>query len=81
MISDPKSKLSKEGRRLCKKMEKLTKKPFYYFLYNWYKDNKKTCPKCKKNWVNKDWDSNKKKIRYEYVCKKCRLVSNDMMLK
>ncbi|MCL2387543.1 MAG: Zn-ribbon-containing protein [Defluviitaleaceae bacterium] len=79
MMSNPKSPLSKEGRRICKQMEKLTKKPFYYFLYNWYKDNKKTCPKCKKPWVNKDWDNKNKKIRYEYVCKKCRLVSNDMM--
>jgi len=73
MINDPNSKLSKEGLRLCAYWEEHTKKPFYYFLFKYYRKNKPTCPKCNKNWVNQN-----KTIQYDYVCEKCRLVSNDI---
>ena len=73
MMSDPNSELSREGLRICAYWEKCVKKSFYYFLFKYYKKNKSACPKCNESWVNKD-----KKMQYDYVCKKCRLVSNDM---
>jgi len=73
MMNDPNSALSKEGLRICAFWEERVKKPFYYYLFKYYKKNKPTCPKCNENWVNHN-----EKIKYDYVCEKCRLVSNDM---
>jgi len=73
MMNDPNSHLSEEGLRICTLWEELVKKPFYYFLFKYYKKNKPTCPKCGENWVNDNGNFN-----YNYVCEKCRLVSNDL---
>ena len=73
MMNSPNSGLSKEGLRICSYWEMHTKKPFYYFLFKYYRKNKTTCPTCGQNWENKN-----EEIRYEYVCEKCRLVSNNI---
>jgi len=73
MMNDIKSPLSVEGLRICALWENLVQKPFYYFLFKYYRKNKPICPKCNENWVNHNKD-----IKFEYVCEKCRLVSNDI---
>ena len=75
MIHDPKSHLSREGLRICRFLEEATGKSFYYFLFQYYSKNKKTCPLCGKPWENKE----RTKIRYGYVCEDCRLVSKDII--
>lgn len=72
MIHNPKSAVSKEGLRICRFLEEQTGKPFYYFLYDYYKKNQSICPNCGNNWINHDFDS----YNYNYVCKNCGLVSN-----
>jgi len=73
MMNNPTSELAEEGLRICAHWEEQVKKPFYYFLYKHYRRNGPTCPKCADNWVNEDPG-----IKYDYVCGKCRLVSNDL---
>jgi len=72
MMNSPDSQLSKEGMRICAFWEAKVHKPFYYFLFKYYRHNKPTCPQCNENWVNNNED-----IKYDYACEKCRLVSND----
>lgn len=73
MIHNPKSELSKFGLKLCAKLEKKTKKPFYYYIYTYYKKNKKKCPKCGRKWVN----NKKNKYNCDYICHHCRLIADD----
>ena len=44
-MHDPNSLLSKEALQYCSIMEEKTGKPFYYFLFTYYKKNKPVCPK------------------------------------
>lgn len=74
MIHNPKSQLSEEGLRICQFLEAASGKSFYYFLFQYYSPNKKICPLCGKNWINKT----PTKIHYDYVCHDCRLVSDDI---
>lgn len=75
MMHDPKSMLSVEGRRICQFLEEKTGKPFYYFLFQYYSKNKAACPLCGEKWNNED----RTKIRYDYACRHCRVVSNDIL--
>lgn len=75
MMNDPDSLLSQEALKYCNMLEEKTGKPFYYYLFRYYSKNKLFCPKCKEAWKNNDQD----KIHYEFVCHKCRLVSNDIV--
>ncbi|OJU75141.1 MAG: DNA-binding protein [Bacteroidetes bacterium 47-18] len=69
------SQLSKQGRKICKRIEVLTGVPTFYYLHNYrrYKgDNKKRpCPSCNKKWNLKtplhDF--------YDFKCDACRIVS------
>ncbi len=74
MMNDPDSMLSKEALRYCAFFEEKTGIPFFYFLFKYYSPNKPVCPKCGEPWKNRDTG----KIHYDYVCHKCRLVSNDI---
>jgi predicted nucleic acid-binding Zn ribbon protein len=70
-----KSKLSKQGIKICKKIENLTSVPTYYYLYNYRKAKKnessKPCPNCSKKW------SLKKQLHnlYDFKCDRCRIIS------
>lgn len=71
MMHNPKSALSIEGLRICRCLEEKTNKRFFYFLFNYYSKNKPACPNCGEDWVNHD-----EVFNYDYVCQRCRLVSN-----
>jgi predicted nucleic acid-binding Zn ribbon protein len=76
-ISDFKSQLTKQGLKICKKIETLTQKPVFYYLLNYRRitieqDKIRKCPSCGGNWLLK-----KKLHRFiDFKCKKCKLVSN-----
>jgi Zn-ribbon-containing, possibly nucleic-acid-binding protein len=72
MIHCHDSALTQEGLRICTYLEDRVSKKFYYFLYDYYEKNKRTCPKCGSDWVNLQSDV----FNYNYVCHQCRLVSN-----
>lgn len=79
MMHDPNSFLSKEALRYSRLLEEKIGKPFYYFLFTYYKNNKPICPKCGEPWCNQDKEE-KFKLDYDYVCHRCRLVSDDPLL-
>jgi predicted nucleic acid-binding Zn ribbon protein len=69
------SQLSKQGLEICKKIEKLTLIPTYYYLYNYkkFKGDQLTrpCPSC-----GKEWDLNTQlHNHYDFKCDKCRIIS------
>jgi predicted nucleic acid-binding Zn ribbon protein len=70
-LSDPNSQLSKIGMKICAELEKVLKKPVYYFLYQ---PNKMTenCPKCKGK-----WEKSKRTKTVDFVCDDCRLATDD----
>ncbi|WP_310605471.1 DUF2310 family Zn-ribbon-containing protein [Anaerosporobacter sp.] len=51
----------------------LSAKPLYYFMFKYYSKNRKECSCCGDSWENSN-----QKYRYDYVCHRCRLVSEDM---
>ncbi|WP_313376060.1 DUF2310 family Zn-ribbon-containing protein [Chishuiella sp.] len=64
------SQLSKQGLGICKKIEKITSIPTYYYLYNYNKISS-DCPSC-----NKKWSLEKKSNNfYDYKCDHCKIVS------
>jgi predicted nucleic acid-binding Zn ribbon protein len=71
-LSDIKSPLTKQGREICSKLEELTGKPSYYYLFNY--DSKKMaqhCPSC-----GADWQLDSKLLeKFDLKCDDCRLVS------
>ena len=74
-LENIKSQLSKQGIKICKKIEKLTNIPTFYFLYNYerYKgdDLNRLCPNCGKKWHL----SNQLFNFYDFKCDDCRIVS------
>lgn len=72
MIHNPKSALAKAGLKICRYLEERVEKPFYYFLFDYYSRNKPICPNCGQDWINDDYSV----LNYDFVCQKCRLVSN-----
>ena len=76
-ISDYNSVLTREGLKICKKIEKLTKKRVFYYLFNFKKtsvgkDKQKKCPSCGGKWL---LESPLHKL-FDFQCKKCGLLSN-----
>ena len=74
-MQEIKSQLSKQGLKICKKIEELTSIPTYYYLHN-YKKLKGAhlsgrCPGC-----NKKWQLNEQLNKvYDFKCDSCKLVS------
>jgi predicted nucleic acid-binding Zn ribbon protein len=69
------SQLSKQGLKICRRIEKLTNIPAYYYLYNYKKirgdESLKPCPICNKEWYLK------KQIHgfYDFKCDGCKIIS------
>ncbi|MFZ4796035.1 MAG: DUF2310 family Zn-ribbon-containing protein [Bacteroidia bacterium] len=69
------SQLSKQGLKICKKIEELTQINTYYYLHNWKKYKGDTlqrhCPGCNNKW------GLKKPLHkiYDFRCDKCKLIS------
>ena len=74
-MQNVKSALTKQGLRICQKIESITDTPTYYYLYNYrkYKDValSMVCPNCKSNWRLKD----RLHDLYDFKCDDCRLLS------
>ena len=76
-LSDYDSALSKDGREICAKIEKVTAKPTFYYLMHPYArsykvDAKRLCPACGKPWrLKKTWHK-----FLDFRCNRCRLLSN-----
>lgn len=76
----PRSKLSKEGRRLCRRLEKLMGVPVFYYLHryygrSWKKEEARKCPRCKGKWrLKEQWHN-----EFDFRCDRCRLLSNIAM--
>ena len=74
-MQDIESQLSKQGLRICQKIEELTNIPTYYFLYNYRKvknnDPLMPCPKCKSKWDVK----NRIHGFYDFKYDNCRIIS------
>ena len=69
------SALSKQGLKICRKIEELTQITTYYYLHNWRKYKGDTlerfCPSCEKKWGSK---AQLHKF-YDFKCDKCKIVS------
>jgi len=70
------SQLSIQGREICKRIEVLTGKPTFYYLYNYRKlsvakDRQRKCPSCGQDWLLK------KRLHnfYDFKCDTCKLIS------
>lgn len=70
-LSDPNSQLSINGIRICAELEKVLKKPVYYFLFQ---PNKmpENCPKC-----GGKWNNSKRIETVDFVCDNCRIATDD----
>ena len=71
-LSDPNSQLSRSGMEICTGLEKVLKKPVFYYLYQPYTmtDN---CPKC-----GGKWNDSKRTKTVDFVCDTCRLAMDDL---
>jgi predicted nucleic acid-binding Zn ribbon protein len=74
---DLNSSLTQLGQEQTEKIEYLSKKPVYYFLYNYQtiskkKDKKRKCPNCNKKWLLKEKLHN----LFDFKCDDCKLLSN-----
>jgi predicted nucleic acid-binding Zn ribbon protein len=69
------SQLSKQGLKICKRIEELTSIPAYYYLHNYRKSKGnqllRRCPGCNKRWDLKEQLHNV----YDFKCDKCKIVS------
>ena len=83
-LSFSESKLSQEGRCLCKEIEKATNIPTYYFLKRFYcyedyeKERCRPCPSCGKPWLVPSYEGffHSPFFQFDFRCKSCRLVSH-----
>ncbi|HLD35982.1 MAG TPA: DUF2310 family Zn-ribbon-containing protein [Planctomycetota bacterium] len=76
-ISKLDSALTKVGMKVCKSIQKATKKKTYYYLYkgigkSYRSEISRKCPSCNGNWYQKESIHD---IFY-FLCKKCGLLSN-----
>ncbi|MCD4727215.1 MAG: Zn-ribbon-containing protein [Pirellulales bacterium] len=76
-ISDPNSPLATTGRDLCRRIEKLSGVPAYYYLYRGNgrsiaAEQRRLCPSCGKKWLLSDSLHD----ILDFKCNRCRLVSN-----
>ena len=71
------SGLSKQGREICRDMEKMVGVPVYYYLFNYRclteeQDKQRKCPECGSDWLlEKSWHR-----MFDFRCESCRLVSS-----
>ncbi len=76
-MSEPDSELSRDGRAVCRRIEKLSKTPTYYYLFRYHghslaAERRRPCPGCERGWLlEHGWHD-----RYDFRCTRCRLVSN-----
>jgi predicted nucleic acid-binding Zn ribbon protein len=70
-LSDPDSQLSRIGMDICAELEKVLKKPVYYFLYQPGKMTE-NCPKCGGKWKCSD-----RTETVDFICNDCRLATDD----
>lgn len=73
-MNSHKSKLTKDGLRICRDYEKEIKKPFYYYLYYFYSDEDGglgDCPSCGEAWVSFE-SCGRRLLR----CDTCRLITD-----
>ena len=74
-IQNVKSQLSKQGLKICKRIEELTNISTYYYLHNYKRvkgdESLKPCPVCDKKWYLK------KQIHdfYDFKCDNCKIIS------
>jgi predicted nucleic acid-binding Zn ribbon protein len=76
-ISDPNSALARTGRDLCRRIEKLSGVPTYYYLYRGNArgltaEQGRPCPSCGKKWLL----TSPLHDLLDFKCDRCRLVSN-----
>jgi predicted nucleic acid-binding Zn ribbon protein len=76
-MATPGSNLSRQGLEICRDIERLTKRPTYYYLYRFRTRSHATerdrkCPSCGGEWLLKK--NLHRKINFK--CDKCRLLSN-----
>jgi predicted nucleic acid-binding Zn ribbon protein len=76
-MSLPNSSLTKIGLGICSKIEELTGKSCYYFLYRYRGNSLKTererkCPKCHGEWLL----SESLHRLFDFKCDECRLLGN-----
>ena len=75
-MQDHDSGLSKDGRKVCRNIEKMVGVPVYYYLYNYRRlteeqDKQRKCPECGNDWLlDEPWH------HFNFRCGPCRLVSN-----
>jgi len=69
------SQLSKQGFKICRRIEELTGIPTYYYLHNYRKvkgdESLKPCPICNGKWYLKKRMHN----FYDFKCDKCKIIS------
>lgn len=69
-LSNPDSQLSKDGRGICRELEKVLRKPVYYYIYHYNKPSPE-CPSCGLSWE----DSGNKEL-VDFKCDACRLTTD-----
>lgn len=70
-LTNPESRLSLEGREICRELEKKLNKPVYYYLYH-EKQPMTNCPVCGHQWE----ETGHKKVM-TYKCEDCRLTTDE----
>jgi len=80
-LADPSSHLSREGRDLCAKIGRATRRRTYYYLTRYYgrqrNDDARPCPGCGGEWhVVHHHPKTTKFAQFEFCCRRCRLVSH-----
>jgi predicted nucleic acid-binding Zn ribbon protein len=73
MLNKANSSLNVEGRRIAKALNEKTGVRVYYHMFKFYGKNKDECPICGEDWKNNDDEYN-----VNYICHRCRLVSEDV---
>ncbi len=76
-MADPNSFLSRDGREICRVIEKATGVPTYYYLQrvrprSLAAEKKSVCPSCGRKWLL----AKPLHGRYDFKCDRCRLLSN-----
>ena len=74
-MQEVKSQLSRQGLKICQRIEELTDVPTYYYLHNYRKEKSnplsRPCPVCGDKWNLKEPLNN----FYEFKCDRCRILS------
>lgn len=76
-LSELNSMLTKNGRKACKELAKLSGKPFYYYLaqhdgIDCTTERARRCPSCGGHWLLKETLHS----FFDFKCDECRLLSN-----